>query len=175
MSTIQSLSQKLTHLFQVLFYIAPVITVGMWLQGDTALLQCLTLSKIPLENITLNEHSRLIGMIISLNGTVIIMYGFHQLKNLFRHYQQGNIFSVENVRIYKALGGTLFVLFLFSLIETPLLSLALSYQNAVGERFISVAVFSSDLILLISGFVIWVIADVMKEAQKLNVEVEHTV
>lgn len=176
MNNIKSLSVKMCIVFKFLFFLVPALTFLYWISPETFNSFGMNLVE-PSKDFgwTLNFTSQSLGFLISMIPTSIIMFGLYKLKNLFDNYSKGIIFSVENTAIYKKLGQALFLLAGADILSHSFMSLALSFQNPVGKRFISAGVGSTEICYLIIGLIVIVISHVMQEALKLNDEVELVV
>ncbi len=177
MNKIQSLSSKMRILFAILFFLAPIFTITYWTFYEFFADIGIKFYSFELSNqlITINAQSKALAILVTFIPTAIIMIGLFKLKKLFTHYAQNKVFTEENVIIFRDLGWALFALVIGDMITTPLLSLALSFQNPVGSRFISATFGSSEIIHLIIGFMVLIISYVMREAYELDVDARHTI
>ncbi|MBS0287260.1 MAG: DUF2975 domain-containing protein [Proteobacteria bacterium] len=177
MNKIQSISHKMQILFETLLILAPVATIAYWTFYEFFAQVGINWFSYEFyhQTITVNYKSKILAMIVTFIPTSVIMYGIIRLKKLFFNYSNNLFFTHENVVIYRQLGKALFALVIADILIIPLLSFALSYQNPVGSRFISVAIGSSEIITLIIGFIVMTVSYVMNEAYKLELEAQHTV
>jgi len=97
-----------------------------------------------------------------------IIYFF--IYRLFSLYQQGKIFTPANINCIEKIGRCLLAWVLVSLLYPVLVVLIIRFSALSDSLPIMVSVTSDDLIHLLSGLVIYVIAWVMAEAMKLQQE-----
>lgn len=114
----------------------------------------------------LTPLDRLAGFIASLLPTSVVLYGVWHLRGLFRLYASGTILGAQNAERLRALALTLLIWIPAQMLGDVLVSLALSLDNAAGERFIAISLNSSDLSITLVGAVALVISWVMVEAAR---------
>ncbi len=177
MNKIQSLSQKMQLVFETLLILAPMITISYWTFYE--FFEYIGMSWFSFEfynqPLTINYKSKILAILITFIPTSIIMYGIFKLKKLFHNYSMNRIFTTENVMIYRKLSITLFALALGNIFTTPLLSLALSFQNPVGSRFVTVSFGTTEILTLLVGFIVMTISYVMKKGAELELEASTTI
>ena len=171
----RNLSFSMFWLFSLLTFIVPIATVLYWIFFED--LHRLGFQVVPftLDTMTINFKSRTLGCLIGFIPVSMVCYGFHQLAKLFKNYAKGQIFSAFNVSLYKKLGATLFAYAFADNLFDMLISWAVSFQNPPGKTYFFTGVNSTQLICLLMGFVVLMIAKVMQEAYRLEQEVELTV
>lgn len=176
MEIIKLLSYRMIIVLNALIILLPLCVISYWMFYETFHLWInLFYSTLQFEKMTINLLSKTLAMLISFIPTSIILYGLVKLKQLFKNYQSGIIFSKENATLYTQLGSSLFALVIGNVITTPLLALALTFQNGVGERIMMLSLGSNEIIFLITGFIVLIISYVMHEAHHLDLEVKHTI
>lgn len=175
MSGIQLFSKKMSILFQVFFILTPIFTIVFWFYPEQALLFGINPFPIPQGKVTFNTLSKILGFSISLIPATIVMILFYRLSTLFKNYQMGKVFSQENVFCYKKLGKFLFLLSCVNFLCTGLMSVALSFQNPAGERFLSLSFGMPQILPIIIGLVIIGISYVMEEASRLEEDLRYTI
>ncbi len=170
MNKIQSVSHKMQVLFETLLILVPLSTICYWAFYEFLSEIGITwfISDLPDELFTINYTSKFFAAIITLIPASIIMYGVFNLKKLFSNYAKNNIFTRENVLIYRKLCNTLFALAMGNILTLPFLSLALTFQNPPGSRFISFTFGTSEIITLLIGFILLTISYVMKKGHELE-------
>jgi hypothetical protein len=119
--------------------------------------------------------SCLLGFIVSMIPGGISIYGLTILIRLFRLYHQGKIFHFDNVSCLQILSRVLIAVCFAGILTDTLMSLALTIHHREGERMLSIGMSSSDLIALIIGYILSIIARVMLEGCKLQQEQDLTV
>ncbi len=176
MRNLSKTSQKFKILFQILFYLVPILTILYWMFGSGApswLVQ--TGFGISAAQVTLTPLTRFLAALVSLLIPIaIIMYGLWQLIQLFSHYERREIFTLSNVKRYRNLAYTLFAWVIGGMIYEGLISAILTVKT-VGYHVIKVGFSSSDLTVLIVGAILFVIAAVMAEGYQLAEDEKNTV
>ncbi len=175
MSDIQLFSKKVRFLFRVFLIATPLFTMFYWLNVEQALLLEINPFSIPLGKVTFNNLSKILGFIVSVMPTMVVMALFYRLASLFKNYQLGRIFCEENVFCYKKLGKLLFLLACINFLCSGLMSLALSFQNPVGERFLALSFGTPQILPIIIGLVVMGISYVMEEAHHLEEDQRYTI
>jgi hypothetical protein len=103
---------------------------------------------------------------VSLPG----LWGLWELKRVFEGYAAGAIFSVAAARRLRHCGYALMVVGAESPLGSLLLSAALSLDLSGRRRSLVISLSSDDLVLLLIGGVLLVIARVMGEAARIAEE-----
>ncbi|MFI4938633.1 MAG: DUF2975 domain-containing protein [Candidatus Berkiellales bacterium] len=172
----KSFSKKIHLLFQVLLFATPLFLIFYWFNVDEALSMGINPFGIP-ENkkVVINGLSKAIAFSISLFSTALVMLLFYRLAKLFKNYHNGVVFSEENIQSYKKLGKYLFLFPFVDFISTGLMTVAFSFQNPTGERYLGLTLQMSNMLPIIIGLVIVGIAYVMQEAQRLEEEMHFTI
>ena len=180
MQKITKTSHLLYRLFQVLSWFLPLITVYLFLFKFETLQNFGFWSR----SIAVNQihdiaafslaHKLIVLAIecIPLSITVLIC---HKLAKLFHLFEQGSLFEEENIRLIKQISICMILSEVLQFIYQPLATLALSFNNPAGERFISLTFGSTNLSTLITGFIILVASWIMQEAQQLKSETLLTI
>jgi len=171
---IQRVSAKFRLLFTVLSYAIPAFTLLYWLFFNS--LHISFTEDLPVEALTTFPLTTLVlAFFVSLIPACVVVYGVIKLKDLFKLYEEGIVFSEQNVRCFYCLGCALICWVGAKIIFTALISIVLSFNNPVGEKMVVVELNISDLSLLIIGAVVILISWVMQEAVKLEDEQAYLV
>ena len=123
----------------------------------------------------LPASARIMGFVVTMMPTGVAMFGAYYLIQLFRLYEQGQIFRDSNVRCFKNLSRVLIWWFAVGIVHKSLLSIALTLHNPPGQRMITLELGSPDLTALLLGAILAVIAWVMEEGRKLQEDQDFTV
>lgn len=177
MSTISKSSGRFRVLFQIAFYIVPFITVGFWILAKDypGIINMDFRIPVDVHEMVLNPRSQFLAIIVSAIPTAVMMYGLHTLQKLFRHYENGEIFSMNNVKCYRALAYTLFAWVGCRILWIPLITAALTFQNPPGHRMVALNIGLFDIEGFIIGAVILLIAKIMAEGYHLAEDQMYTV
>ncbi|CAK2462562.1 DUF2975 family protein [Vibrio crassostreae] len=182
MSNIQKQSRRVRMLLQFFLVLTPIIVCYFWLTIQTpydfpsemGIIQF----SLDIEHFTtspLTMTTRIIAMFTSLAMSSVLMYALTVLIRLFRNYERGEIFSLENAMSYQKLGYSLFYWVLGSIIYGSLMSVILSFNNPPGERIFVIGFVGMDFLTLILGIIILIISWVMKEGYILADEHSQTI
>ncbi|TNF70208.1 MAG: DUF2975 domain-containing protein [Gammaproteobacteria bacterium] len=179
MINITTTSHRYRIIFQALFYITVIGFILFWLTYQTpydifspfgVATQLSNLAQSPLTPLT-----RFLAFFVSMIPCLIILYGLYQLIKLFKNYEKGDVFSIKNVLCYRKLCYTLFAWVIGGLIYDPLMSLVLTFNNPPGHRVISISFGSSDIVALIAGAIVLIIAHIMYQAHQISNENQLTI
>lgn len=192
MNRIQSISTRFLGLFKFLIVFLPLCTLIKWIMMSPAFL------KSPWSTFTLlgyngggsiNEGrieelmqaqwtflTKLLAFSADMLALLPILISLYALIKIFKHYQYNEIFSADNARSYRLIGW-LFIAdaLLFQPLSGSLMSIAVSFSNPVGQRYISLSFWSNNIETLFCGAVVIVISWVMLEASKLHEEQQYTI
>ncbi|MEZ8107476.1 DUF2975 domain-containing protein [Vibrio splendidus] len=182
MSNIQKQSRRVRMLLQSLFVLTPIMVCYFWLTVETPYdfisstgIFYLTYDIGNYTMLPLTMATRIVAAFTSLLMSSILMYALMVLIRLFRNYERGEIFSLENAMSYQKLGYSLFYWVLGSVIYGSLMSVILSFNNPPGERIFEISFVGMDLLTLILGIIILIISWVMKEGYILADEHSQTI
>jgi len=120
----------------------------------------------------LSAVQRLVGMVASLPPVLTLCLAFRHLQILFGQYAQGAVFSIEAVRRLAGFGWALVLLVPVQLLTEPLVSVAVTLFNPPGHREVMIGFELYDTVALLIGGAVIVIAWVMGEARRL--ELDHS-
>lgn len=181
MDNIQKNSRRIRIAFQGLFYITPLVVFHYWLVlGTSQDIYNLIELIAPLENISLLQEpitttTRILAFIASLIPAGIIMFGLHRLIALFKNYEQGEIFTLENSKTFKQLGYCLLFWIIGNVVYGAILSVILSSNGNQENRELTLTLTGPDFLPLILAAVIIVISQIMTEGQKIADENSQTI
>ena len=111
---------------------------------------------------------RLGAFVTNVIPLAAMIYGLLKLRELFRLYELGMIFTEKNVACFRSLGRVLVVWVLCDVVKNSLLSVVLTLPNPPGHRIITLGLYSADFAAIFVGIVILIIAWVMDEARKIQ-------
>jgi len=181
MQKIKENSKRIRMTLQGLFYLLPLMLIHYWLVLDTPydiynLIGLIT----PINHISLliepvSITTRALAFVASLIPVGIIMLGLHLLIGLFKNYQRGSIFTLENSNTYKRLGYCLLFWVFGNVLYGALLSVILSSNGTQENRVLTLTLTGPDLLPLILASIIIVISQIMTEAQKIADEHNQTI
>ncbi|CAK1958184.1 DUF2975 family protein [Vibrio crassostreae] len=182
MSNIQKQSRRVRMLLQFFLVLTPIMVCYFWLTVETPYdfvsatgIFYLTYDIGYYTMLPLTMTTRMVAAFTSLAMSSILIYALMVLIRLFRNYERGEIFSLENAMSYQKLGYSLFYWVLGSIIYGSLMSVILSFNNPPGERIFEISFVGMDFLTLILGIIILIISWVMKEGYILADEHSQTI
>ncbi|MGF1689308.1 DUF2975 domain-containing protein [Photobacterium japonica] len=180
MSTIQQKCHRIRLLFQAIFVLVPIMVCYYWATVNTAYGAPLTLIAFTetiadYTHMPLSTTTRFFAALGSLLLCSIIMYALTVLIRLFRNYEHNDIFTLDNALSYQKLGKSVFYWVGGSIVYSTYISVVLSFNNPPGERLVVVGFNGVDAATVLLGFIILIIAWVMKEGYRLADEQRHTI
>jgi hypothetical protein len=123
----------------------------------------------------INASSLVLAFLADMIPTAVLMYILYMLTKLFRNYELGIIFSLENSQIYRKLGFGLFGKAIADFLYVMLGGLALTFQNPIGKRVLMFELSTPQITLIFIGFVVLLISWIMEEAFKISEEQALTI
>lgn len=173
---IKRYSRRFRRLFQGLFYLVPLLigaywSIFNWLPADMKLGLLpggVPVSELPLVSLAL-------GFVVSMVPVGVAMLGINYLARLFALYEEGRIFTGDNVRCLRNLGKTMMAWCAAGILFDPLASMALTMHHPPGQRILTIGLGSPDLTTFLVGGMIMVVAWVMDEGRRLQDEQNLTV
>lgn len=180
MNKIKRLSTIFRILFQLAFIILPIILALYWIFAPSSFAQAngFSLSFLPSSvhiMYKLTASTKLLGFLINLIPVGISMLILYFLIKLFRLYEQGAIFTINNVRYIKNIGYTMLIGQLLNPIYDLLISFALTFKNPPGHRYALITLDNTNIAIIVTAFIIILIAWIMAEGCKLREEQDYTV
>jgi len=171
---IRRISRRFRVLFQFLMFFVPASNALFWFSFNRlpeAFFQSLPIS--PTTPLPLPVLAA--GFVASLLPIGVMVYGLATMRRLFQLYENGEIFSGQNVRCFRHLGYAIVAWVIASTVYTPLLSVIITATNPPGEKSLVIQFGSTQLAALIAGGIVMLIAWVMEEGRKLEDERAHTI
>lgn len=178
MAKIQSISAKFRIIFKCALFIIPILNCIVWLLYEkmpSEITDTLLPYSLNLQHININSTTKTLACLACMLQVSVVMYALRQLLKLFKNYQEGQIFSLSNVSYYRRLGYSVFAWVICDKIVDALISIILTYQNAIGDRQIVIRFGSADFAALAIGGLVILIAWIMNEGHKLNEEQALTI
>lgn len=181
MFSIQRFSGYFLSFLNLLFLILPLWLVGRWAFVETLAPYFFTPIQTPdgVVNVTglnLSILSRSLGFFGDFISCLPFLISLFFLKRLFKNYQKGNIFSLENVYSYRKLG---WLCFWDGLLAKPLqqafMTVAATLSNPPGHRCIMVSFGTPNLEALFWGILVLAVSWVMAEGYKIQEDQNLTI
>ncbi len=173
-SKIQKLSKMFHRFFSVLLVLIPICYFFYWtfINFLPERLITVNMDASPLIPHKISFHLQMIGAAACLLPLSALVFGILNLRKLFSYYQDGVIFSVEQVKIFKNISKALLLWAVLSIVYESIKSVLFSWGNPPGSRVLEVGLNSGQITSLIIGFLMVVIAWVMEEGSVLVEERE---
>lgn len=125
-------------------------------------------ANFPVRELPLAAQAAAIGALTVASLPAI--WGFRELQRLFEGYAAGEVFTREASKRLRWCACAVLLSSLHTLIGGLLLSAALSIGLPAPLRNLTLSISSDDLVLVLIGFMLLVIAYVMEEAARLHEE-----
>ena len=157
-------SAVLRHLCGVLIVAAVAVPAAFWAfvpEGSEMI-------RTPGYSYSLTALSRVLAFVTTLLPTAFVIWAFFALRRLFGLYRAGHYFGRDNVACFRQLGWAAIGWTGAKFLHGGLLSVALTINNAPGERALALSAGSGDATALFAGTVVLVISWVMDEARRLD-------
>lgn len=168
----QKFNKFYKNLFRLIFLATLVLVPMYWATVQTAL-DIFSPIGIYVQHIFQRTHEltfavRATALGVSLIPTLAILYILAQFIKLFHCYEHLEIFSKNIVVIYRNISWAFFGYFIALIVYGPLISIALSYDNPVGKRFVTISIGNSEIFILIISGLMFLLTVVMQKAYELN-------
>lgn len=192
MNRIQKISSYLLVVFGVLLIAVPSIYIIQWAFIGTktsdlpaGIINFLEMFEqiirtpegyVNLRNVSWIPSLKLLGFIADIIGLLPFLISLFILKDIFKNYQKGAVFSIRNPILYRRLG----ILFLADAViieplSHTLMVIAVTFTSPPGHRYITVGFGTPNLTALFYGILIIIVSWVMLEASKLHDEQKFTI
>ena len=176
MHKIKKYSGILSKLFYALAILYPVALLLVWsFYPELSQKTKYDISPVTPEQVTWNTKTWLAIMAINIPYALIMGFISLSLARLFKSFSRGKVFAYENCKLLKKVVVFLCLSVLFNIFADSLMSLALTFQNAPGERLLNVSISSHHFSTLMLAFIIYVISMIQAEACRLAEESQFTV
>lgn len=191
MTTIQRLSSYLLTTLHLFIAIIPMFLILRWVlialhATDVAnslgffasVSQAIETPEGPVKLIDVpwTSVSMLLGFCADALSLLPFYVSLFILRKLFSHYKDGQIFTTNNANLFRNLGLLHFMdALLITSLSDSLMVIAVTLNNPVGHRYLTVSFGTPNLSLLFYGAVVMIVSKVMFEASKLHDEHKFTV
>ncbi len=184
MNKIQNTSRYIRYLLNLMLILIPSFMLAQWFllslndpNNFELIDSILSTSRIiqvsdhhvPLQTIIWTPPSLLLGVLSDIIQLAPFITGLFILRTIFKAYQAGSIFTLNNATSYKKLGYLFLVdAFITIPLSGSIMGLATTFNNEPGHRILSISFGTPNLNQIFYGFLIIVISWVMQEACKIN-------
>ncbi|KTD19235.1 DUF2975 domain-containing protein [Legionella jordanis] len=180
MKKIQITSHLLALFFRLLCFLIPLATTYLLFFNLQAMLSwgffdhIISPGKVQHPEQFSTAH-RFILLGISSLPMSISVFICHKLSQLFKRFEQGELFEEAHVKLVKQIGLCMISSELIQLIYQPLITAALTFSNGPGERIASITLGKANGTTIITALILLVVSWIIKEAQQLKVESQLTI
>jgi hypothetical protein len=189
MNKIKRISLFFSIIFQIAFVGIILSEILTWLFAPQSLfaLKANGFYMIPLSyfaNLADSKHmmpliftplTKFLCFLVNMIPASIELFILYSLIQLFRLYQKGNIFALQNVRYIRNVGYGLLATQLISPIYQALIGMALTSQNPPGHHFAMFGISTTDLGMILIAFLIILVSWIMAEGCKLHDDQQLTI
>jgi Protein of unknown function (DUF2975) len=183
MNKIQKVSLFFRIVFQMIFVALPILLIISWVYAPNEVVSMLgfvKLNAIPtsyakaiLHTLTLQE--KILGCLLSTIPMIIEMFVLYFLIKLFKLYEQGEIFSLQHVKLLRNIGYTLLITQIIEPFYQFFMGLVLTIHNPPHHRFAAVTLSHTNIGILLTALLVILISWIMAEAYKLREEQQLTI
>ncbi|RDI44563.1 DUF2975 domain-containing protein [Aquicella lusitana] len=124
---------------------------------------------------TLSITEKGLGLLLNLAPLMIELFILFCLIRLFRLYEQGEIFSLKNVRFIRNLGYALLIGQLINPVYEGLMGVILTMNNPHGHRFASITLDQTNIGIVLTALMVILVSWIMTEGCKLREEQQFTI
>lgn len=96
--------------------------------------------------------------------------GAWYLRKAFASFASGDWFDTDNSRFLRRYAALLILQGVVKPLHFGLASIILSLNHPAGERLLSISVGSEVAVLIVAGFILWVLADLLVEGARADTE-----
>ncbi len=173
MNAVKRISSILQYLLHFAMWFIPIFVLIYWTFFEVFVDFGFSRFVLFYDRLTITPLSKMLALFSSMIPVAIFCYIFRSLRKLFKNYEHGKIFVLENVYFYKKIGLALIVLAFGNAVYSALLSTAVSFQSE--KTFLLIDFSSNELIYMLVGAFIYLVSYVMKKGHNLNNILERTI
>jgi hypothetical protein len=171
MNKIVKLSRRLKIFFTIVLLVMPIILIATWINPMPGF------NFLP-DGTNLNDilvSTKFYGFLVSCLPIGLDMAILYSLIRLFKLYERGEVFSLNNAKCIRLTGWLLLARVIVDPFYQVLITLVASWHNPPGHRYIAISTNSVSFILLLTALSVLLISWVMVEAAKLKETQDYTV
>jgi hypothetical protein len=183
MDKIKRISLFFRMLFQILFVALPIFLITAWIKSSGTLVSiggAINLNYVPAAYSNsilhvLSGSEKLLALCVSSIPMFIQLYILYSLINLFKLYEKGEIFSINNVRYIRNIGCALLITQIIDPLYQGAMGFVLTRYNPPGHRFVSITLDQTNIGVVLIALAVILISWIMAEGCKLREEQQLTV
>lgn len=183
MEKIKRISLFFRVFFQVLFVALPIFLITAWVKSSGTLViigGAINLNYIPASYANsilhiLSGSEKFLALCLSSIPMFVQLYILYSLINLFKLYEKGEIFSINNVRYIRNIGYALLITQIIDPIYQGAMGFVLTRYNPPGHRFAAITLDQTNIEVVLIALIVILISWIMAEGCKLREEQQLTV
>lgn len=183
MNKIKKTSLFFRVLFQTLLVTLPILLIVAWIKsaGTFEMIKGITnINYVPsaYSNTVLhplNLSEKLLALGAGCFPLLVQLYILCSLIRLFKLYERGEIFSMNNARYIRNIGYALIATQLVDAVYQGLMGFILTWRNPPGHRFSSITLDHTNLGIILVALMVILISWIMLEGCKIREEQQLTV
>lgn len=195
MEKIRRVSLYFRMIFQLIFIALPVLLIVSWIYAPESLVLLhgiIHLDAIPANYSgmhvfssqgepekallhTLSVSEKILGCLVSAIPMIVNMFILFMLIKLFRLYEKGEIFTVNNVKYLRNIGYALLIGQLIDPAYQFVMGIVLTLHNPPHHRFASITLDQTNIGIVFTALLVILISWIMLEAYKLREEQQLTI
>lgn len=183
MDKIKRISLFFRVLFQVVFVALPIFLIIAWIKFSGTLViigGTINLNYIPAAYTNsilhaLSGSEKLLALCLSSIPMLIQLYILYSLINLFKLYEKGEIFSINNVRYIRNIGYAVLITQIIDPIYQGAMGFVLTRYNPPGHRFAAITLDQTNIGVVLIALMVILISWIMAEGCKLREEQQLTI
>lgn len=167
---IRSLSRLLAATCSLLIVALPIAVGIYWLLADAAELAIrANLSSLAIQA-PLQTWQRVAGALITQVPLTLLLLGLWQARKCFRLFAAGEVFTAQAVNFLRRFAGWVASSVAAAIVAETAISLVLTLHNLPGKQHVAIGIGSDQLFTLFFAGMVWLMAAVIGQGQRLAEE-----
>lgn len=170
-------------LFQILLIALPLLLIVAWIQSAgtfdmvNGLINFNFIPAVYSDKILhpLSMSEKILALGASALPLIVQLYILFSLIRLFKLFEQGVIFSMNNVQYIRNIGYALILTQIMKAVHQGLMGFILTWRNPPGSRFASVTLDHTNLGVILVALMVILISWIMLEGCKIQEEQQLTI
>ncbi len=157
---------------RLLLLALPVALATYWLSASDAAL--VSGAHLPTHAVAqpLADWQRIVAALIAAVPLALLLVGLKQAGSCFQMFSRGQVFTLQAARLLGSFAAWVAWAALASLLADSAISSLLTLDNPPGQRHLSVAIGSEQVLLLFFAGMVWLMASVITQGHSLAEENE---
>jgi Protein of unknown function (DUF2975) len=167
---IRRLSKKLAIACVLVSVLIPVMVIVYWAEAAPAQLAMRVHLAADLIQSEIYVWQRVLGAALTEIPVVLMIIGLMRARQCFRGFAEGALFTPQAVQALRGFAYWVMWSAIAALAITPLLSICLTFNNAVGARHVAVGIGTDHLLTFFFAAVVWLMANIIQQGHALAEE-----